>query len=108
VLAIRVFQQPEYRHCAKHNNSNNNNDNNNSKNSSGRKVGQHTVKPKLKDDLQVTWHKIKLIQMSQRESLPELKENSKLIELEDKNNWNGTDDILEESKSDMTVISNTI
>jgi len=54
------------------------------KNSSERKVGQHTVKHRLKDDLQVTWHTIKLIQMSQKERLQELKENSKLIKLKDK------------------------
>jgi hypothetical protein len=105
VLAITRFQRPEYRHCAKHNN--NNNDNNNNKNSSGRKVGQHTVRHKLQEDLQVTWHKIKLLQMSQRESLPELKENSKLIKLEDKNIWNGIE-LLEEHESDITYISNRI
>jgi hypothetical protein len=74
MLAITRFQHPEYRHCAKHNNNNNNNnDNNNNKNNSGREVGQHTVKHKLKDDLQVTWDTIKLLHMSQRESLPEMK-----------------------------------
>jgi hypothetical protein len=83
VLAVTRFQRLEYRHCAKHNN---NNDNNNNKNNSGSKVGQGTVRHKLKEDLQVMWIQIKLLQMSRSESLPELRENSKLIKLEDEIN----------------------
>ena len=31
---------------------------------------QHTVKNKLKEDLQIMWHKVRLLQMSEREKLP--------------------------------------
>jgi hypothetical protein len=54
------------------------------------------------------WHKLTILQLPQRESLPELKENSKLIMLEDKNNWKSNDKRLEENESDITYISNTI
>ena len=40
---------------------------------------QHTVKNKLKEDLQIMWHKVRLLQISEREKLPKLKTNSKLI-----------------------------
>jgi hypothetical protein len=46
--------------------------------------------------------------LTQRESLPELKEKSKLINLEDKNKWKRNDERLEENESDITYISNTI
>jgi len=35
--------------------------------------GQHTVRNNLKEDLQIMWHKVRLIQMSEREKLPKLK-----------------------------------
>ena len=31
---------------------------------------QHTVRNKLKEDLQMMWHKVRLLQMSEREKLP--------------------------------------
>ena len=34
---------------------------------------QHTIKNKLKEDLQIMWHKVRLLQMSEREKLPKLK-----------------------------------
>jgi uncharacterized protein YjbJ (UPF0337 family) len=34
---------------------------------------QHTVKNKLKEDLQIMWYKVRLLQMSDREKLPKLK-----------------------------------
>ena len=34
---------------------------------------QHTLKNKLKEDLQIMWHKVRLLQMSEREKLPKLK-----------------------------------
>jgi len=33
---------------------------------------QHTVKNKLKEDLQIMWHKVRLLQMSEREKMPKL------------------------------------
>ena len=43
----------------------------------------HTVRNKLKEDLQITWHTMRLLQMSEREKLPKLKTNSKLIKLQE-------------------------
>jgi hypothetical protein len=30
---------------------------------------QHTVRDKLKEDIQITWHKVRILQMSEREKL---------------------------------------
>ena len=46
---------------------------------------QHTVKNKLKDDLQTMWHKERFLQISEREKLPKLKTNSKLTKLQEIN-----------------------
>jgi len=47
---------------------------------------QHAVKNKLKEDLQIMWHKVRLLQISEREKLPRLKTNSKLIKLQEEIN----------------------
>ena len=47
---------------------------------------QHTIKNKLKEDLQIMWHKVRLLQMSEREKLPKLKTISKLIKLQEEIN----------------------
>ena len=47
---------------------------------------QHTVKNKLKKDLQIMWHKVRLLQMSEREKLPKLKTNNKLTKLQEEIN----------------------
>lgn len=58
---------------------------------------------KLIEDLQMVCHTT----MSKRERLPTLKENSKLIKLED--DINGiTDELLEDDKLDLTDINNFI
>ena len=44
---------------------------------------QHTVRNKLKEDLPIMWHKVRFLQMSEREKLPNLKTNSKLIKLQE-------------------------
>jgi len=59
---------------------NNNNNNNNNKSAEGE---QHTVRNKLKEDLQIMWHKVRLLQMFEREKLPKLKTNSKLINFQE-------------------------
>jgi len=68
---------------------------------------QHTVRNKLKEDLRIMWHKVRLLQMSEREKLPRLKTNSRLIKL-----WgdiNGvTEELLEEDEMDITDINNLI
>ena len=43
---------------------------------------QHTVRKKLKEDLQIMWHKVRLLQMFEREKLPKLKTNSKLTKFQ--------------------------
>ena len=44
---------------------------------------QHTVKNKLKKSLQIMWHKVRLLQMCEREKLPKLKTNNKLIKFQE-------------------------
>ena len=47
---------------------------------------QHTFKNKLKEDLQIMWHMVRLLQISEREKLPRLKRNRKLIKLQEEIN----------------------
>jgi hypothetical protein len=44
---------------------------------------QHTVRNKLKEDLQVMWHKVRLLQICEREKLQKLKTNRKFIKLQE-------------------------
>jgi len=63
---------------------------------------QHTVKNKLTEDLQIMWHK-----MFEREKLPKLKTNSKLIKLQEE--INGViEELLEEDEMNVTHINNLI
>ena len=65
---------------------------------------QHTFKNKLKEDLQIMWHKVRLLQMSERETLPKLKANSKLIKFQGE--INGViEELLEEDEMNITDIS---
>jgi hypothetical protein len=57
---------------------------------------QHTVRNKLNEDLQVMWHKVRLLQMCEREKLPNLKTNRKLIIFQEE--INGVIDKLLEGK----------
>ena len=68
---------------------------------------QHAVKNKLKEDLEIIWHKVRLLQMSEREKLPKLKTNSKLIKLQEKING-VTEELLEEDEMNITDINNLI
>jgi len=68
---------------------------------------QHTVKNKLKEDLQIMWLKVRLLQMSEREKLPKLKTHSKLIKLQEE--INGViEELLEEDEMNITYINNLI
>ena len=68
---------------------------------------QHTVKNKLKEDLQIMRHKVRLLQISEREKLPRLKTNSKLIKLQEE--INGVfEELLEEDEMNITDINNLI
>jgi hypothetical protein len=63
---------------------------------SGTEVGQHTVRNKLNEDLQIMWHTVRLLQMYETKMLPKLRENSKLIKL--KEEINGiTEELLAEN-----------
>ena len=67
----------------------------------------HTVKNKLNEDLQKMWHKVRLLQMSEREKLSKLKTSSKLIKLQEE--INGViEEILEENEMNITHIKNLI
>ena len=63
---------------------------------SGTEVGQHTVRNKLKEDLQIMWHIVRLLQMYERKMLSKLRENSILGKL--KEEINGiTEELLAEN-----------
>ena len=63
---------------------------------------QHTVRDKLKEDLQVMWHKVRLLQMCEREKLPKVKTKSKLIKFQEE--INGViDELLEEEEEEMDI-----
>jgi hypothetical protein len=68
---------------------------------------QHKVRDKLKEDFQVMWHKMRLLQMCEREKLPKLKTNSKLIKFQEE--INGViDKLLEEEEMEITDLNNLI
>ena len=53
------------------------------------------------------WHKVTLLQISEREKLPRLKTNSKLIKLQE--GINGViEELLEENEMNITDINNLI
>ena len=47
---------------------------------------QQTIRNKLKEDLQVMWQKVRLLQMCEREKLPILKSKSKLTKFQEEIN----------------------
>jgi hypothetical protein len=68
---------------------------------------QNTVRNKLKENLQIMWHKVRLLQMSEREKLPKLEKSIKLIKLQEE--INGIiEELLEEDEMDITDINNLI
>jgi len=68
---------------------------------------QYTVKNKQKEDLQIMWHKVRILQMSEREKLPKVKTNSKLIKFQEE--INGIiEELLEENEINITDINNLI
>jgi len=70
-------------------------------------VELHTFKNKLKEDLQIMWHKLKLLQMCEREKLPNLQTKSKFITLQE--GINGViEELLEEDKMNITDINTLI
>ena len=68
---------------------------------------QHTVKNKLKKDLQIMWHKVRLLHISEREKLPRFKTQGKLIKLQEE--INGViEELLVENEMNVTDINNMI
>ena len=66
-----------------------------------------TVRNKLKEHLQIMWHKMRLLQMSEREKMPKLKTNSILVKLQEE--INGViEELLEEDEMNITDINNLI
>jgi len=68
---------------------------------------QHTVRNKLKEDVQIMWYNMRLLQMSERERPPKLKVNRKLTKLKEEI-YGITEELLEEDESDITDINNFI
>ena len=68
---------------------------------------QNRDRNKLKEDLQIMWHKVRLLHMSEREKLPKLTKNSKLTKFQEE--INGIiEEQLEEEEVDITDINNLI
>jgi len=68
---------------------------------------QHTLKNKLKEDLQIMWHKMRILQMCEREKFPKLKTNRKLIKFQEE--LNGViEELLEEDEMNITDTNNLI
>jgi len=68
---------------------------------------RHTVKNKLKEDLQIMCYKMEFLQMCERKKLSRLKTNRKLTKLQEE--INGViEELLEEDEMDITVINNLI
>ena len=44
---------------------------------------QNRARNKLKEDLQIMWHKVRLLRMSEREKLPKLTKNSKVTNFQE-------------------------
>ena len=68
---------------------------------------QNRDRNKLKEDLQIMWHKVRLLRMSEREKLPKLTKNSKLTKFQEE--INGIiEELLEEEEEDITDINSLI
>jgi len=67
---------------------------------------ESSTQKKLKEDLQIVWHKVRLLQMSEREKLPKIKTNSILIKY--KVEINGVIEELLEAEMDITDTNNLI
>jgi hypothetical protein len=68
---------------------------------------QNIARDKLREELQIMWYKVRLLQMSERQRLPKLIENNKLIHL--KKEINGiTGELLKEDETDIKDINHLI
>jgi hypothetical protein len=65
---------------------------------------QHVAGEKLKEELEIMWYKVGLLQMSKRQRLPKLTESNKIIWL--KKEMNGTtEEHLKENETDITDLN---
>jgi hypothetical protein len=53
----------------------------------GQDTQQHVAREKLKEELEIMWYKVRLLQMSERQRLPKLVEISKIIWLKKEIKW---------------------
>jgi hypothetical protein len=73
----------------------------------GEDTQQHVAGEKLKEELEIMWYKVRLSQMSDRQRLPKLVENSKIIWL--KKEMNGIiEELLKENEIDIPDINHLI
>jgi hypothetical protein len=73
----------------------------------GEDAEQYIARDKLREELQIMWYKMRLLQMSESQRLPKLTENNKLIHL--KKNKNGIiEELLKENETDVTDINHLI
>jgi len=48
---------------------------------------QHTIKNKLKEDIQIMWHKVRLLQMSEREKAAQTENKQQIDKASRRNKW---------------------
>jgi hypothetical protein len=73
----------------------------------GEDTQQHVAGEKLKEELEIMWYKVRLLRMSERQRLPTLVENSKIMWL--KKEINGIiEELLKENEIDITDINHLI
>jgi hypothetical protein len=71
---------------------------------SGEDAEQNIARDKLREELQIIWYKVRLLQIFERQRLPKLIENNKLIHL--KKEINGIiEELSKEDKTDITDIN---
>ena len=49
---------------------------------------QNRDRNRLKEDLQIMWHKVRLLRMSERERLPKLTKKQQIDKISGRNKWN--------------------
>jgi hypothetical protein len=73
----------------------------------GENAEQNVARDKLREKMQIIWYKVRLLQMSERQRLPQLREKNKLIHL--KKEINGiTEELLKEDETDITDTNHLI
>jgi hypothetical protein len=73
----------------------------------GQDAQQHVAGEKLKEELEIMWYKVRLLQMSERQRLPKLVENRKIIWLKKEIN-SLIQELLKENEIEITDINHLI